>query len=384
MSLLPYNATAFERALDAATPLALPTPIADLWNPDTCPRDALPWLAWALHVDNWEDAATESQQRDAIRMSVLLHRKKGTPWALKRALSTLGLGIELIDQHEQQVMYAQYNPPRLDGTWKLDGSRKIMPLSAITGIPQVQHWAQFIVRLNLADVSNPAVLTKLRALVEEWKPQRSWPLFTYLLRIYFTVTIGAESHFVMQKRVHAPIWSGLTITTRPGFVWKLGRNGTAVKLGQFKLDGSVQIGKLYGAVPGPKLKSARVESSAALAKYISIDTRPRQRLGLSHTVRTPDPVTLHKRPRKLDGTWKVGTGTKLGQFKLDGTPLPRNPMTEGPRLGRFKLRNPAHDIPDPAYAGRVKLDGTWKVGGPAQPDSRIVSTRIPDGIDGHI
>lgn len=336
MSLLPYNASAIERALDAATPLALPTPIADLWNPDTCPADALPWLAWALHVDNWEDAATEAQQRDAIRMSVQLHRKKGTPWAVKRALSTLGLNVDLIDQHEQQAMYAVYGPPRLDGTWKLDGSKRIMPLSSITGIPQVQHWAQFIVRLNLADVQDATVLRKLRALIDEWKPARSWPLFVYWLRIYFAVTIGVDSHFVMQKRIHAPIWGGLVITTRHGFVWKLGRDGEAAKLGQFKLNGSVQVGKQYGAVPGPALKSVRVESHAAMAKYISIDTRPRHRLGLS-------------------------------------------------RLGHFKLRHPAHDIPDPVYAGRVKLDGTWKVGGPAQPDSRIVSTRIPeDGIDGHI
>ncbi|KXA71046.1 phage tail protein I [Bordetella hinzii] len=384
MSLLPFNATAAERAIAAATPLALPTPIADLWNPDTCPAAALPWLAWALHVDNWDDAATEAQQRDAIRMSVALHRKKGTPWAVKRALSTLGLEVDLIDQHEQQAMYAVYNPPRLDGTWKLDGSKKIMPLGAVTGIPQVQHWAQFIVRLNLADVQDAAILRKLRALINEWKPARSWPLFVYWLRIYFTVTLGVGSRFVMQKRIHAPVWNGLTITTRPGAVWKLGRDGATARLGHFALDGSVQVGKLYGAVAGPKLKSVRVASRAALAKFVPIDTRPRQRLGLSRTVRTPDPVTLHKRPRRLDGTWTVGTPTKLGRFRLDGTPLAHNPMTEAPRLGHFKLRNPAHDVPDPAYAGRVKLDGTWRVGGPAQPSSRIVSTRISDGIDGHI
>jgi phage tail P2-like protein len=379
MSLLPCNATAAERALDAATPLTLPTPIADLWNPDTCPVAALPWLAWALHVDNWEDAATEAQQRDAIRMSVQLHRKKGTPWAVKRALSTLGLDVDLIDQQEQQAIYAQHNPPRLDGTWQLDGSVKIMPLGAITGIPQLQHWAQFIVRLNLADVTNAVIMAKLRALIDEWKPQRAWPLFVYWLRFYFTVTIGAESRFVMQKRIFSPIWGGLVITTRPGYIWKLGRDGEYAKLdGTWQLDGSVKIGKQYGYIPGPKLKSARVASHSALTKRVPVAMRPRQRLVPLRTITTPVPVKLGRTIRKLDGTWKIGVPLKLdGTWALDGSRrIKPHPMFTAPKLGAFKLRPPSQIIPDPTQVGRLTLDGSWKVGGPAQPESRIVSTRM--------
>lgn len=377
MSLLPYNASRIERALESAGSLDIQTPLADLWNPDTCPAALLPWLAWAMHVDNWEDAATEEQKRDAIRMSVHLHRKKGTPWALKRALSTLGLEIDLIDQHEQRALYATFDPPRLNGSWKLDGSVSLRPLDVITGVPQLQHWAQFIVRLNLADVSNPAIAAKLRALVEEWKPQRSWPLFINWLRIYFQITIGVQSRFIMQKRIWSPIWNGLKVTARPEAVWKLGKDGEFAKLGHFALDGVVKIGRAYGAVPGPKLRNVRVTTHSTLTKVIGIDTRPRQRLGLQRTVLTPAPVKLGHWPRRLDGTWSVGTPVRLGRFRLDGAArLPRYLLTDGPRLdGSWNLHAPQHEVPDPALLGRVCLDGTWKVGGPAQPTSYIVSTK---------
>ncbi|NYT62353.1 phage tail protein I [Alcaligenaceae bacterium] len=379
MSLLPYNASPIERALESVGSRDLPVPIADLWNPDTCPASLLPWLAWAMHVDNWDDAATDDQKRDAIRMSVHLHRKKGTPWALKRALATLGLDIDLIDQQEQRAIYAVHNPARLDGTWALDGSVQIKPLALVTGIPQIQHWAQFIVRLNLADVNNPAILSKLRALINEWKPQRSWPLFVYWLRFYFHITVGVQSRFVMQKRVFIPIWGQLVVTSHPEYVWKLGRSGRYARLdGTWALDGSTQVGKLLGHVPGPKLRSYRIATRATLVKRFSVDMRPRQRLTITRTITTPAPIRLGREARRLDGSWRIGVETRLdGTWRLDGnTRLPSHPMSVAPRLGQFKIHTPAQTIPDPAHAGRLKLDGSWQVGGPARPESRIVSTRI--------
>ena len=52
-SLLPHNASPQERAIEAATArLAdVPVPLRDLWNPETCPAELLPWLAWAFGVD---------------------------------------------------------------------------------------------------------------------------------------------------------------------------------------------------------------------------------------------------------------------------------------------------------------------------------------------
>lgn len=380
MTLLPPNATLLERATAQVLSAAqdLPVPIDSLWNPDTCPAAVLPWLAWAFHVDGWDDSATERQQRDAIKMSVLLHRKKGTPWAVKRALATLGLDIDLIDQQAQQSIYAEHAPNRLDGTWQLDGTRQIKPLSLVTGIPHIQHWAQFIVRLNLADASNPAILAKLRALVDEWKPARSWPIFAYWLRIYFSITIGVRGRFALQKRVLVPIWPSLYISPRPELHWKTGTDGHYVQLdGTRTLDGSWQVGVRYGAAPGPALRNVRVRSTARMTARAALRMRPVQRLVPLRTTMTPAPTKLGYVSRKLDGSWQIGTSTRLdGSWQIDGTrAIAPHPLTLAPRLGEFQIRLPSHPIPDPNQSGRLVLDGTWQVGGAAQPESRIIITR---------
>lgn len=95
-SMLPPNATELEQRLVEATRFdGLPAPLRDLWNPDTCPADLLPWLAWSWSVEHWESDWTEAQKRAVIGDAVYMHRHKGTLGAVKRALSTLGYRAEV-------------------------------------------------------------------------------------------------------------------------------------------------------------------------------------------------------------------------------------------------------------------------------------------------
>lgn len=84
--VLPNNATTYERAMAAQVErlLALDVPIADLWNPQKCPVDLLPYLAWALSVDIWKTDWPEFKKRAVIAEAVKLHRLKGTETALRR------------------------------------------------------------------------------------------------------------------------------------------------------------------------------------------------------------------------------------------------------------------------------------------------------------
>ena len=94
-TLLPPNASDLERAAEGAIRArleAVPIPLATLWNPDTCPAPLLPWLAWALSVDQWSDQWPEAMQRDVIRQSYEIHSKKGTVYSLRHALLTAGHG----------------------------------------------------------------------------------------------------------------------------------------------------------------------------------------------------------------------------------------------------------------------------------------------------
>lgn len=93
--LLPPNATAPERALSLSVDRAVPVPIKTLWSPQTCPEGVLPWLAWALSVDDWDAAWTVERKRAAVAESIEVHRHKGTIGALRRALEQLGYEVEI-------------------------------------------------------------------------------------------------------------------------------------------------------------------------------------------------------------------------------------------------------------------------------------------------
>jgi phage tail P2-like protein len=97
--LLPANATPLER--QAAQALAqiqrVPIPLRQLCNPDTCPVDLLPYLAWAFSVDRWDSKWTESAKRAAIRSSHYIHSRKGTIGALRRVVEPLGYLIEVLE-----------------------------------------------------------------------------------------------------------------------------------------------------------------------------------------------------------------------------------------------------------------------------------------------
>lgn len=86
--LLPPNATQAEVSLSLATARILDVPILvrESWNPDECPPELLPWLAWAHSVDEWDNSWTIDQKRAAINASVYIHRHKGTVGAVKRAV----------------------------------------------------------------------------------------------------------------------------------------------------------------------------------------------------------------------------------------------------------------------------------------------------------
>ncbi|MEX5581456.1 phage tail protein I [Pseudomonas lurida] len=100
--LLPGNSTLLER--QAAQALAqiqrVPIPLRQLCNPDKCPVNVLPYLAWAFSVDRWDSNWTEATKRAAIRSSRYIHAHKGTIAALRRVVEPLGYLIEVMEWWE--------------------------------------------------------------------------------------------------------------------------------------------------------------------------------------------------------------------------------------------------------------------------------------------
>ena len=98
-SLLPPNAKQLEQL--AAEALAqierVPVPIRDLLNPDRCPVQLLPYLAWAFSVDRWDITWSEATKRQVIKGSYFIHSRKGTIGALRRVVEPLGYLIEIVE-----------------------------------------------------------------------------------------------------------------------------------------------------------------------------------------------------------------------------------------------------------------------------------------------
>jgi phage tail P2-like protein len=109
---------------------------------DLTPATALPLLAEQFHIlgaEGWQYATTDAQRRALIKRAIALHRYKGTPWAIRQALASLGL-----DQ------------------------------CAITERPEGAHWAEFDLEVTLTDRSaDPSLYDTVAAIVEAWKPARS-------------------------------------------------------------------------------------------------------------------------------------------------------------------------------------------------------------------
>lgn len=62
---------------------------------DEQPERVVDFLGWQFHVDNYDSAENPTEKRDLVRRSIELHRFKGTPWAVERALEMYGFRVQV-------------------------------------------------------------------------------------------------------------------------------------------------------------------------------------------------------------------------------------------------------------------------------------------------
>ncbi|MCS2168142.1 phage tail protein I [Scandinavium manionii] len=98
-NMLPSSASGFMHSTEKVTERLtdIPVDLRKLWNPDECPADLLPYLAWALSVDRWDKNWSEQTKRQVIKASWLVHRQKGTISALRRAVEPFNFHIQVIE-----------------------------------------------------------------------------------------------------------------------------------------------------------------------------------------------------------------------------------------------------------------------------------------------
>ncbi len=156
-SLLPPNASQFEQSVEGVTARigGAPVPNAQLWNPALCPAHLLPWLAWALSIDEWDSQWPEATQRQFIANSVSVHKNKGTLGAVKRALASLNINTEITEWYENEMS------PEAPGTFKVSAliDNQGIDSALINNIDRIvqsnkRHSAHYTLSLSLNSTSN--------------------------------------------------------------------------------------------------------------------------------------------------------------------------------------------------------------------------------------
>lgn len=112
-SLQPSSRTELEKNIGESQIYPVDHPVSKLWNADTCPSHLLPWLAWALSVDYWDEAWPDSQKRAMVKAAWRAHKYKGTCGAIDDVLAPFGLKTSFIE-------WWQTVPQGLPGTFNLD------------------------------------------------------------------------------------------------------------------------------------------------------------------------------------------------------------------------------------------------------------------------
>lgn len=137
---------------------------------DTLGEDLIDCLAVQLHVDEYDDTATLSVKRQQVKESLLLHRLKGTKYAVQKAVSTV------------------YQ------------SAKVEEWPAYSGEPY-----HFRISGIISPIEDGAVVNKLVRIVNAYKNTRSW--LDYIEFIESTTTTTKSVACIMDDE-------NLTITSK--------------------------------------------------------------------------------------------------------------------------------------------------------------------------
>lgn len=153
--ILPPHSGPAEKALAGAVEASfdIPVDVATVWRPHAAPRDFLPWLAWALSVDEWSPDWPDDRKRAAISAAVMVHRHKGTLWSMRRALALAGYPSARIIEDYSSILH--------DGSFTHNGLRKY---------ESSDHWAEY--RVVMLQPISIVQAKQVRAILDETAPAR--------------------------------------------------------------------------------------------------------------------------------------------------------------------------------------------------------------------
>jgi phage tail P2-like protein len=135
-SLLPPQATPFERALELAAAArleAIDLPFETLKDPAHCPVALLPFLAWEWGAEGWDADWSEATKRAAVANAIALARIKGSRQCVE----------DVVARHDplaSLVEWFETTPAGEPGTFDI-----VIPLDATGGVRATAAFARAII-----------------------------------------------------------------------------------------------------------------------------------------------------------------------------------------------------------------------------------------------
>lgn len=152
---------------------------------DTVPSSALPWLAQQFGVlgfRGWDLITTDLERRSLIKTAIEIWRYKGTPYAIKQALKSIGYNnVQIIEGEGFPPEIFTYPPEIPEGSLDQFSFRVVLDLGDSKGVTDA---GQVLVE----------------RLIKEYKNTRSWYTgATYIANIYEDVAVNDDQFKVTEE-----------------------------------------------------------------------------------------------------------------------------------------------------------------------------------------
>ena len=330
---------------------------------DELPHAVLDLLAWQLHVDLYDTTWAEAIKRGLIKEFVAWHQIKGTKAGILGLLSILGYNdVDIIEYHEARQAYLDAGILFADGTWLVtyDYPKTIQRSYDVSGWPDIPHWAQFAVKLDLVEAARPEWLSEIKWAIEEMKPVRAWPIWFYIMKLNLDMSLLIQCtmprlYALMQAQKYYP-WCKLMVDGS----WIVGPDPkpyTIYEAGDLIADGSWRVGELIFYEPVETVYPCMAEG------FLTI---------IPHIVSTGHSWDLHKDdriPLRADGSWQVGYANTVNAVVqkyitkeiITETAIPSWEETHKTSWEWIYAKKP-FDIVEPKIDGQL-VDGSWVIGG---------------------
>ena len=305
--------------------------------------------------------------RNRVANAFMFYKMGGTLKGLNYFFEAMSIEAEIVEPLEARQRWEDAGGKKLDGSWGLDGSVKLLDFYNVTRMPYLQ-WAEFAVILNIATLIKEEQVSLLKWIVDEVKPARSVMLLKFIIEFALTIKLQPEHFFTLTKQICQPYpWD----VNKLDGTWKLGKDDSHLKLdGGWQLDGARKLGEIIKGYTYKTLRYGVVSAVFGIRKCIDVSEKWQY-------------LQLAEPMLKLDGGWKLGknrivvlSDTRLRKnFHVDAAPLPGmrhtvkydiaypgnpekvsalNKLQKWKRLdGSWKLGQPYR---------KLQLDGTWKLG----------------------